>query len=108
MCDESNEAMVFRSKPVVVQAMQFDGTRESAEAICAWANIGKVETQVDCEYVAPDGLPARAINMRVHTSRGPIRARAWDWIIRGVEGEFYPCARSVFEQMYEQKGDPDA
>jgi hypothetical protein len=25
-----------------------------------------------------------------------------DWIIRGVEGEIYPCKRTIFEATYER------
>lgn len=28
-----------------------------------------------------------------------------DWIIRGVQGEFYPCKPDIFEATYERVGD---
>jgi len=29
-------------------------------------------------------------------------ANVGDWIIKGVEGEFYPCKPSIFEKTYEK------
>ena len=30
-----------------------------------------------------------------------MRANRFDYIIRGVQGEFYPCKPDIFEQTYE-------
>lgn len=30
-----------------------------------------------------------------------MRADFGDWIIRGVNGEFYPCKSDIFEKTYE-------
>ena len=38
----------------------------------------------------------------VHTLEGDMRAEAGDMIITGVEGEVYPCKRSIFEATYEE------
>lgn len=37
----------------------------------------------------------------IHTLEGVMTAKAGDWIIRGTEGEIYPCKPSVFERKYE-------
>ena len=37
----------------------------------------------------------------IHTLEGTMWASDGDWIIRGVEGEFYPCKHSIFEATYE-------
>jgi len=37
----------------------------------------------------------------IHTLEGNMRAKKGDWIIIGVEGELYPCKKSVFEKIYE-------
>jgi hypothetical protein len=74
----ASPARLFRKKPVVIQAMPWDGTEASAAALCRWAN--------DPPNRADDGEP-------------------WvdyDWIIRGVKGEFYPCKPDVFAATYEE------
>ena len=62
----------------------------------------------------PPGLrPARAgVIPRPGGSSGcstaPSRPRGSDsWIIRGVQGEFYPCKSDVFEATYERVADDE-
>ena len=33
---------------------------------------------------------------------GEMRANVGDWIIRGIDGEFYPCKPDIFERSYER------
>jgi hypothetical protein len=35
------------------------------------------------------------------TLEGEMIARVGDWIIKGVQGEFYPCKPEIFEMTYE-------
>lgn len=37
----------------------------------------------------------------IPTLEGVMEAQPGDWIIKGVEGEFYPCKPSIFEATYE-------
>lgn len=37
----------------------------------------------------------------IETLEGTMEARPGDWIIRGVNGELYPCKPDVFEKTYE-------
>ena len=34
-----------------------------------------------------------------------IEFRPGDWVIKGIRGEFYPCAGDVFEETYEEYND---
>jgi hypothetical protein len=38
--------------------------------------------------------------IRIRTLEGPITASKGDWIIKGVQGEFYPCKPDIFEATY--------
>ena len=40
---------------------------------------------------------AMAMAMAIHTLESIMRV---DWIIRGIEGEFYPCKPDVFAAIY--------
>lgn len=40
------------------------------------------------------------------TLEGTMRADVGDWIIRGVQGELYPCKPDIFEATYEQEPSP--
>jgi hypothetical protein len=36
----------------------------------------------------------------VYTLEGIMKGNAGDWLIRGVEGDFYPCKDSIFKKTY--------
>ena len=84
--------MKFRKKPVVIEAMLFDGTKQTGYEILKWAgpNCGM-------EYVQ---TPVVGI-MRINTLEGVMSAGIGDWIIKGVNGEFYPCKPDIFEKTYD-------
>ena len=57
-----------------------------------------------CEIVAWCG--GRPVDFDGHviaidTLEGEMHADPGDWIIRGVQGEFYPCKPDIFEATYE-------
>uniref|UniRef100_A0A6H1Z8W7 Phage protein n=1 Tax=viral metagenome TaxID=1070528 RepID=A0A6H1Z8W7_9ZZZZ len=80
----------FRKKPVVIEAVQFDGSVDSGKRIIAWAakQAGRTITA---------GLPG----LTIHTLEGNMVAGTDDWVIRGVQGEFYPCKPDIFRATYE-------
>ena len=39
----------------------------------------------------------------IETLEGTMTASAGDWIIQGVEGEFYPCKDEIFRKTYERE-----
>ena len=86
------EAMKFRKKPVVIEAMQWDGTPGSALSIMRWANRGPPQAQANVFGGAC---------LCVHTLEGDLTISPKDWVIKGVKGEFYPCKLDIFEATYE-------
>ena len=76
----------FRKKPVVIEAMRWDGSNKSAAQIMHWCGR-KLENG--------NGL------MIINTLEGDMRANVGDWIIRGIQGEIYPCKPDIFEETYE-------
>jgi hypothetical protein len=91
MTSTNMQPATFRKKPVVIEAMQFDGTPECAEVICAWAN----------RHGATVWIAEREPKLTVQTLEGNMTASLGDWIICGVKGEFYPCKPEIFEATYE-------
>lgn len=81
----------YRKKPVVIEAMQFTG--DNFTAIIAFVNE-KVETAEN-----------RGDTLTIHTLEGDMVASKGDYIIKGVQGEFYPCKPDIFEQTYEVADD---
>jgi hypothetical protein len=83
--------MKFRKKPVVIDAIQYDGDWKTVETI-----IKKFETNRPITW-HPDGKNY----MEIETLEGVMRANVGDWIIRGVRGEIYPCKPDIFADTYE-------
>jgi hypothetical protein len=85
--------MKFRKKPVVVEAELFDGGFSSTSHIANDFSSGKV---------IPKDVDAYGVQtLEVSTLEGKMVARVGDWIIKGVNGEFYPCKPDIFEKTYE-------
>jgi hypothetical protein len=90
---------LFKKKPVVIEAKQFTDNG-SAMQIMEWMGYPSVDLRIDpgtgLAYeldilTLEDGKDSRAKHV----------ASLGDWIIRGVQGEFYPCKPDIFEQTYE-------
>jgi hypothetical protein len=83
----------YRKKPVVIEAIQF--TRN---------NITEVETFT--EYAAHTFQIERRIDgiatCIIPTLEGQHIATEGDWIIKRVNGEYYPCKPDIFEKTYEK------
>lgn len=45
-------------------------------------------------------------NVIIQTLEGEMRANPGSWIIRGIEGEYYPCRGDIFETTYEPYEEP--
>lgn len=79
----------YRKKPVVIEAVQWDGNLATIEDLLARST---------CPVVTQDlGSPSLFIS----TFEGVHEARLGDWIIMGVVGELYPCKPDIFEATYE-------
>ena len=87
----------FRKKPVVIEAMRWDGTAASADAVLGWINAHASGDPV-AEYTHPRDSDAE---FAIHTLEGRLTASPGDWIIRGVAGEFYACKPDIFAETYE-------
>ncbi len=79
----------YRKKPVIIEAFRY-GIEEPPD----WFRgvDGVWET---VEY----GTPIKWCE--IMTPEGKMRGERGDWIIRGIQGELYPCKNEIFEQTYE-------
>ena len=85
----------YRKKPVVIHAIQWDGTITGARSICAkFSELITLATDID----ENNGVRYWAIG----TLEGGHEVSKGDWIIKGVKGEFYPCKPEIFELTYEK------
>jgi len=90
----------YRKKPVVIEACQWDGSIESAQEICDWANpFGHPMDEPTVSYMVYDG---EATDFLIWTLEGDMTVSPMDWVIKGVSNEFYPCKPDIFEKTYEE------
>lgn len=80
----------YQKKPVVINAVQWQGDSESWDAIISMGltkwKPGEMGTQT----------------FYIETLEGDHLVRKGDWIIKGVKGEFYPCRSDIFDITYEE------
>lgn len=103
----------FRKKPVVIEAVLWDGTEEGLEAVFALVPTkedGKFDLPDDGEYLEPGiGYIPPTGELEIPTLEGRMTAQPGDWIIKGVQGELYPCKPDIFKATYdpvEPTGEP--
>lgn len=85
--------MKYRKKPVVIEAIQF---KDNAESIAEISNMVGNKFDVRASYKNEDN-PV----LIIPTLEGEHIASVGDYIIKGVNGEFYPCKPDIFEKTYD-------
>lgn len=74
----------YRKKPVVIEAVRYTG--DNGQEIGRF--VGEADRNSENQFL-------------IHTLEGTMAADPGDWIIRGVQGEFYPCKPDIFAATYE-------
>ena len=97
----------YRKKPVVIEAVQFDGIETVDETPTAmfegsfnppdwiWEAMALHEREVGSITTVPPHA------LEILTLEGTHRACPGDWIIQGIKGELYPCKPDIFAATYE-------
>jgi hypothetical protein len=76
----------FVKKPVIIEAVQWTGNNKLEISEFVHDSERRYDFQGDALFI--------------HTLEGSMRATKGDYIIKGVEGEFYPCKPEIFEKTY--------
>lgn len=79
-----------RKRPVIVETMQYTG--KNGRDIRRWM-VGSARS-----YRAAEPF-------RIATLEGEMTVSPGDWVIKGIQGEFYPCKPDIFQATYDQAGD---
>jgi hypothetical protein len=87
---------MYRKKPVVIEAVQWDGNNQGE--IADFMKV-MIRTKTSPEEGNPSG------KITIETLEGNMEASIGDFIIKGVNGEFYPCKPDIFEKTYEEVWD---
>lgn len=77
--------MKYRKRPVVIEAIEWTGQ-----------NIEEIQKFAGEAAIVVDN------NLWLNTLEGLMFASVTDMIVKGVDGEFYPCRKNIFELTYEE------
>lgn len=86
----------YRKKPVAIEAMRFYGDKLAMAEVARWCG-GRLRS----EAKASDHTDV-AYWIDIPTLEGVMTASRGDYVIKGVQGEFYPCKESIFRETYER------
>jgi hypothetical protein len=99
----------FTKKPVTIEAMQMVGSNGDIHAVYQWVEqntAGSFESLAVIEGKRP--CPASGVSidprdgrMVIATLEGLHWVNLGDWVVRGVEGEFYPVKPDIFAKTYD-------
>lgn len=84
----------YRKKPIVIEAIQFKGF-DNVEKVQKFMN-GNIRIKF------PNDQEGHDIQILIDTLEGTMKADVGDYIIKGVDGEYYPCKKGIFEKTYEE------
>ncbi len=88
--------MKYRKKPVVIDAVRWTGeNREEIRTFCSNGAFLPPARQ-DTEGNTTEWY------LVIDTLEGVMHAEIGDYIIKGVNGEYYPCKPDIFAKTYER------
>ncbi|MGW4406535.1 hypothetical protein ACWEJ6_21075 [Nonomuraea sp. NPDC004702] len=88
----------FRKKPVEITAVQWTG--ENAQEIKTFVGV---RDNGESRFLTPDEITGVWEHAHVYDELHDTWVTVYpgQWVIKGVKGEFYPCAEDVFAETYE-------
>lgn len=93
---------LFRKKPIVIEAWQYRPA--------LWGDAPEWLLDVERVWGAPHAgeVHRSGEELQICTLEGQMAAHAGDWIIKGVQGELYPCKPEIFAATYEAVATPSS
>lgn len=89
----------YKKKPIVVEAIRWTGS--NLEEIRNFVGSDLIEECVEL-FDIKRTLKKMLVDIAIETPEGTMRVDYGDYIIKGVQGELYPCKPDIFEQVYEE------
>ena len=82
---DSNMIKKYRKKSVTIEAIQWTGK-----------NLSEIN-----DFIGKT-VENKRTTLVIHTLEGDMEVSIGDYIIKGVNGEFYPCKPNIFTKTYEE------
>src|SRR5437899_1522040 len=86
----------YRKLPVVIEAFKY-GVDNRPEWFCDKVTSNDITTYWGTDLRHPEDYYCE-----IKTLEGVMRGDCYDYIIKGVNGEIYPCKPDIFEKTYER------
>ncbi|WP_459591767.1 hypothetical protein, partial [Enterobacter asburiae] len=90
----------YRKKPIVVEAIQWTGS--NLEEIRNFVGSDLIENYIEHFDIERTLIKQTLAGIAINTLEGTMMVNYGDYIIKGVNNEFYPCKPDIFEQTYEE------
>lgn len=104
--------MKYRKKPIVIDVFHFTWPGKEEPLFIRNAIEEGVIDVVRVKNIGGSFVETKSasgeVSLRIKTLEGSMYAFEGDFIIKGVEGELYPCKPDIFNKTYELVGDDDA
>ena len=78
----------YKNKPVIIEAVQWDG--KNIYEVCRFLNQQAADVLINNE-------------LYIKTLEGVMHASVDDFIIKGINGEYYPCKPDIFNNSYDKE-----
>lgn len=81
--------LIYRKRPMVVEVVQYAEDRSNIGEVLDFLIGGKVHHMI------------KTSGILIRTPSGDMLVETGDYIIRGMQGEYYPCKPDAFTASYE-------
>lgn len=97
----------YRKKPVVIEAIQLK--MDNFDEVCDFMGATP-EPKHNPDFGIDEHCNTNEpyLGVYIETLEGKMLANYGDYIIKGVNGEFYPCKPDIFEKTYDKADDSSA
>ncbi|MDT2635495.1 hypothetical protein P7D52_07940 [Enterococcus dongliensis] len=97
--------MKYRKKPVEIEAVLLENDIHSISQALNFVSGMPFDTEISLLDEQAANAAQMTNGLVIPTLEGDVTASFGDYIIKGVQGEFYPCKPDIFSQTYEKVED---
>ena len=95
----------YRKKPVVIEALRWTGEPVNQREMHDFLTDTVGQEMKDAGrhfHILMENGGCQVGTLVIHTLEGEMKASLGDWIIKGINGEYYPCKPDIFDKTYEE------
>lgn len=87
----------YRKKPVVIDAVRLEERMMWPD----WFHDAVTRNDIIVHNVGKFRCPCEETYVEIKTMEGVMRGDVGDWVLKGVQGEIYPCKAGIFAATYD-------